>query len=143
MSPLLNPLDPLFVRRRTKRRLTVIKTGDAAIPFLQREETSELTNTGDYETTVSDHLINIGGELVPSYQAVAQCTVCGGLATARSARFCFFCGRIICRTCASLWPVEGENRPTCPECYRSEKWHLFWSRVRSLIASCFVSRTPE
>ena len=144
MPPFVNPLDPRLGMRRVKRRITVIETGIAEISSLEREETTEMTSTGDFETTVSEHLVNISGELVPLHQAVAMCSECGGLQTARTVLRCFFCGRVICRTCATWFSTDGENRPICPACNRSLRWHQFWGRVGGLIASCFLTRrTPE
>ena len=144
MPSFLNPLDPRLGMRRITRHLTVIDTGIAEISSLESEETTEMTSTGDVETTVSNRLVNIAGELVPLHQAKALCSECGGLQTIRTVLRCFFCGRIICRTCAAWFSTEGENRPICPVCNRSLRWHQFWSRVGGLIASCFLTKgTPE
>jgi len=138
----LNQFDSLG-QRRIKRLRTVLQSrGDQLSK--ERDHVTDISLTGNVETTEIEYLMEIEGETISDLsQVVGRCQEpkCGKYLTRRTMRSCFYCGKVNCVSCCR-WD-EKDERWVCRKCFRSLKWKRFWSAIGRLLIWPFVRRKEE
>ena len=120
---------------RFKRRQSLIHDSDEIVAFFH-DEVTNIHNTGDIETVETDHSIILNGERISTpADIVGRCQIpeCSRYVTHRTAKYCFYCGLVMCVRC-STWD-ETDERWLCPLCHRS----LRRKRIRKAIVRALLS----
>ena len=107
----------------------VIVHGSRGPVELRKEQVMEILDDKDVHSEETTNALMIGGEKVVSHlQIQGECDTCGIICTTKSIRHCL-CGSIQCTRCSRFW--SDENRPVCPQCYKSLRWRKLWATLLS------------
>lgn len=112
--------------------------------YLEQNETTTISPTGDVVTTVTINSRIIDGEKIDSVsQILGQCQEidCAQYLTARTIRVCGSCERILCHNHAKF--NRRENLYFCKDCLRSIRIKHFFLTLAWLIIAPFVKRIDE
>jgi len=129
-------------RRRVRHKKAIIESGNDILQISRKLET-EVSETGDINTTETIQSVVIGNEKITSHlQIQGTCSKCNNWVTSNSIRYCF-CGRILCVSCSKWWEDGEKGRPVCPQCYKKLRLSKFWGVLKSIFISPFIEEVGK
>lgn len=122
------------IQRRIIRNDSIIEFENGQIIFPQIQVT-EISDSGDIKTTNTSYSVMVNGERISNSEDIAgicQVENCGTFLTNKTIRYCFFCSKVLCPSCAKWY--EREKHILCPDCWK----HIRQKRIFAFIIRVLV-----